>query len=108
MKLQYGKDKIWFENEEGEEVGVVEFVEEMKDVVCVTHTIVNERFQGQGIASKLLQALADYLRDNKLKATLQCSYAIKWFMKHEEYQDVLYDLETIKNKQNTYLVLLVV
>ena len=36
-------------------------------------------------------ALAEKLREDNLKAELTCSYAVKWFSKHREYEDVLID-----------------
>ena len=62
-----------------------------KGKVEITHTIVNEDFQGQGLAGRLTMALAEKLRSDNLKAELTCSYAVKWFSKHREYEDVLID-----------------
>ncbi|MBR2825191.1 MAG: N-acetyltransferase [Solobacterium sp.] len=98
MEFLYSKDKIWLENEKGEEIAVVEFPEVSDGVVCITHTGVDSSLQGQGIAGKLTQALAEHLRKNSLKADLRCSYAIRWFAKHEDYQDVLHDPETAKKQ----------
>ena len=89
--LKNSDNKIWFETEDGKEAGYIDFPAFEKGKVEVTHTIVNEDFQGQGLAGRLTMALAEKLREDNLKAELTCSYAVKWFNKHREYEDVLID-----------------
>ncbi len=98
MNFQYGEDKIWLENEEGKQIALIEFPKVKEGLVNITHTEVDQSLQGQGIAGKLTQALAIYLREKGLKTNISCSYALKWFLTHEEYQDVLNDLESIKKQ----------
>lgn len=57
--------------------------------VDITHTVVDESLRGQGIASKLMLVLYNELKARNLKAKLTCSYAINWYNKNTEYNDVL-------------------
>lgn len=58
-------------------------------VVNVSHTFVDASLRGQGVAGKLMSELVKELRDTDRKATLTCSYALSWFQKHPQYNDVI-------------------
>ena len=61
--------------------------------VNLNHTFVDKSLRGQGIAGKLMEALATRLRKENKKAILTCPYAIDWFEKHTEYSDILANRE---------------
>lgn len=58
-------------------------------VVVINHTIVDESLRGKGIASKLLSLAYEDIKKRNLKAKLECSYAIKWFLKNTDCKDIL-------------------
>lgn len=58
-------------------------------LVDINHTFVDESLRGQGIAAQLMERCACELRLSGRKASLTCSFAIKWFGSHEEYADVV-------------------
>ena len=41
------------------------------------HTIVNSKYQGQGIARKLVESIIDNAKEAKIKVIADCSYAKK-------------------------------
>lgn len=88
MDFKYESDRIYIENECGECIAEVTFPKVSEDKVCVNHTFVDRCLRGQGIADKLLTALAKNLKDNNKNAVATCSYAVDWFEKHPEYADV--------------------
>lgn len=88
MDFKYESDRIYLENEKGECIAEVTFPLVSKNKVNVNHTYVDHSLRGQGVADKLLTALAKDLKKNSTKATATCSYAIDWFEKHPEYDDV--------------------
>lgn len=53
----------------------------------VDHTFVDESLRGQGIAGKLVEAVAHYAREQGLKVSATCSYAHK-VLQHERYSDI--------------------
>lgn len=55
----------------------------------ITHTGVDSIYTGRGIASQLVQCVADAARERGAKIQSECSYATHWFSKHEDYQDLL-------------------
>ena len=57
--------------------------------LTVYHTQVSEKLQGQGIASKLLETMVDYVRKHELKVIPLCSFVRAKFEKHkEQYADI--------------------
>lgn len=60
-----------------------------EETVDVNHTFVDDVLRAQGVAGKLMEELVHDLRQSGRKAVLTCSYAIKWFENHPEYQDVI-------------------
>ncbi len=98
MEFKTSEDRIWLEDAEGKEIAYVEFPEFEPGKVEVTHTVVDSSLQGQGVAGKLMEAMTEELRKTDKKAELTCSYAVKWFAKHEDAADVLIDPEAEKEK----------
>ena len=82
-------EKTWLEDEAGQWLARLDHPAVGQGVVDLTHTVVDPAFGGQGIAGRLTQTVAEWLRSSGLKAKLTCSYAVKWFAEHPEYADVL-------------------
>lgn len=56
----------------------------------VNHTRVDERLQGQGIASEMMKQIAEHFRAKGQKTSASCSYAQAWYQKNKDaYQDIL-------------------
>ena len=58
------------------EIGICEYVEN-KDTWNIIHTIVNNDYQGQGIAKRLVECVIDNEKKNSKKVIAECSYAKK-------------------------------
>jgi predicted GNAT family acetyltransferase len=57
--------------------------------LTVYHTEVSPKAEGKGYAKKMLNAMVDYARKNKLKVIPLCPYVHAQFKRHpEEYADV--------------------
>ena len=59
-----------------------------EDTLSVEHTFVDESLRGQGIAEKLLDAVADHARSGHKKLSATCSYARKKLDTSEKYRDI--------------------
>ena len=58
--------------------------------IVIDHTFVDPSLRGQGVAGKMMEVVAQYLRDNNMKASATCSYANAWLKKHKEsYSDIM-------------------
>ncbi|MCR4718214.1 MAG: GNAT family N-acetyltransferase [Firmicutes bacterium] len=91
--FKFERDRIFLENDKGETIAYVEFPEFDEGKVEVTHTVVSESLRGRGIAGKLIRMMAEKLIKEGRKAELTCSYAIKWFNEHREFEAALIDPE---------------
>jgi uncharacterized protein len=57
--------------------------------LTVYHTEVSPKYEGKGLAKKLLSALVDYARKKELKIIVFCPYVLSRFKRHAaEYEDV--------------------
>ena len=64
-------------------------IEVSADILTVRHTYVVPKAEGRGIAKRLLGAMIDYVRRNKLKVVPICPFVRGQFKRHpEEYADV--------------------
>lgn len=89
MDLQTSEGRIFALGEDGKVLAEVTFPTGPDGVADINHTFVDESLRGQGVASQLLRAAADQIRAQGKKTKLTCSYAVTWFEKHPEEQDLV-------------------
>ena len=63
------------------QVGECDFLE-TEDYWNITHTEVNNEYQGQGIARKLVECIIENAKKENKKLTAECSYAKKILKKY--------------------------
>ncbi len=92
MKFIYNKNSIQCRDENTDLLlGEVNFENVSEGLLEVTHTYVSPSCRGQGIGDQLMHAMVDYLAECRLRTYLSCSYAVKWFYQHPEYQHRVQD-----------------
>lgn len=89
MEFTYYPDKIIFSSEGGSTLAEVVFPAVDADTVNIDHTFIDDSLRGQGVAGRLMEAVANHLQAQNKKAILTCSYAVKWFEKHPEYSGLI-------------------
>lgn len=89
MDFIYNQNRIAYSDADGKLLAEVTFPSTDIHTVDIHHTFVDDSLRGQGVAGQLMEAAVGYLRTQNKKATLTCGYAVKWFKKHPEYNDVL-------------------
>ncbi|GAA2352772.1 GNAT family N-acetyltransferase [Saccharopolyspora halophila] len=57
--------------------------------ISFTHTEVDDRFSGRGLASELVRAALDEARDRELAVLPFCPYVRGWIAKHPDYVDLV-------------------
>lgn len=62
--------------------------QERQGIMVMDHTYVSDALRGQGVAKKLLDAAANYARENNLKMKAVCSYVVSAFEKSDAYDDI--------------------
>jgi predicted GNAT family acetyltransferase len=70
--------------------GFVDY-QETSDLVVLTHTEVDQSFEGRGVGSALARAALDDVRERELKALVICPFILTWLRRHPEYVDVLFN-----------------
>jgi predicted GNAT family acetyltransferase len=61
------------------------------DVVTIPYVEAAPMLRGTGAAARLMTQVAERLRAEGLRARPYCSYAVAWFRRNPQYQDVLED-----------------
>ncbi|GFG47988.1 UNVERIFIED_CONTAM: N-acetyltransferase [Streptococcus canis] len=61
------------------------------DLWVINHTLVDEAYQGQGIARQLVDKVASEARKAGKKLAATCPYAIGLFERTNDYDDLLSD-----------------
>lgn len=89
MNFTYNPNQIALFHSDSNLLAEVTFPEVDHNTVNINHTFVDDSLRGQGVAGQLMEAVAEQLRSQGKKAILTCSYAVKWFEKHPEYNDVV-------------------
>jgi predicted GNAT family acetyltransferase len=59
------------------------------DQIDLVHTEVEDEFEGQGIASRLISELLDNVRRRGLEAMPYCPFVRKFIAKHDQYLDLV-------------------
>lgn len=77
------ENRILQKDETGKIVAEITFPETSPGVFVIDHTFVDESLRGQGIASKLVRAATDEIKNRGGQITATCFYAAKWLKKHE-------------------------
>lgn len=90
MKWSFEKGRIYSVDENGKLMAETTFVYKYNGEVDIDHTYVNPELRGQGLAGKMMEVVAEYLKENGIKASASCSYANIWLKKHSEsYPDII-------------------
>lgn len=64
-------------------------IEEQETTALISKTYVSEEFRGKGLAQKLLDDTYLFLKNSNKKGIPLCSYAVSYFEKHKDKQDIL-------------------
>ena len=59
-------------------------------LVVVTHTEVEERYEGQGVGGRLVQGALDDVRARGLHVLAICPFTKAWIERHPDYQDLVF------------------
>lgn len=94
LKLIYEDNRIYSKREDGLLLAEVTFPARDESRVDVNHVYVDESLRGQGIASDMMLEAYNFIKEKNLLIVAKCPYAISWFKKHPEYQDIVINVKT--------------
>lgn len=90
MDIKKGNNRLYLEDESGDEAGEITYRPTLDNTWTVDHTFVSDEFRGQHLASKLVKAVVELARKEGKKIIPSCPYVAKEFERREEYKDVKY------------------
>lgn len=86
------KNRIYVNDKQGKLIVEATFPIYKEGIVNVNHTFVDPSLRGQGIASELMYKVCEKVKADGLKMIATCPYAVVWFKRHHEYDDLLDEL----------------
>ncbi|NCC69744.1 MAG: N-acetyltransferase [Clostridia bacterium] len=90
MNWNYENGRIYSIDEKNELMAEATYVPVGNATVDINYTYVNPILRGQGVAGQMMEAVAQRLRKDGLRAVASCSYANAWLQKHRDsYPDVI-------------------
>jgi predicted GNAT family acetyltransferase len=96
MEFTIGNNRLFSLSPDGALLAELTFPARDAKRIDVDHVFVDESLRGQGIAGRMMERICDYARANGLMIVAKCPYAIDWFKKHPERQDVVVNVKTEK------------
>lgn len=92
MDWKHEKGRILYNDEKGELMAEATYVDLGQGLINIDHVYVNPILRGCGVAEKVMNEVACFLRKEGLKANATCSYANTWLKKNrDEYADIMAD-----------------
>lgn len=79
MEFIVGENRIYYEDDNGEEIAVITYQDVSDDVVDANHTFVDPSLRGQGVAEQLVDALVEKMEKEGKKIEPGCPYVEKLF-----------------------------
>jgi predicted GNAT family acetyltransferase len=73
---------------DGEPAGFLDY-RERKGLLALTHTEVEDRFEGRGLGGRLARFALDRARSEGLAALPFCPFVNDWMKRHPEYADLV-------------------
>lgn len=61
--------------------------------IVFTHTVIEPRYEGQGVGGRLVRAALDDAQRRGLPITARCSFVRAWLDRHPDYAEAVRDLE---------------
>lgn len=90
MNWKYEDGCIACTDDRGELLAEITYERAANGDIIIDHTYVQPALRRQGMADKLMTAVAGYLRQEGLKASATCSYANYWLKRHKKtYPDII-------------------
>jgi hypothetical protein len=96
MEYIYEENRIYSKREDSLLLAEITFPKRDEKRVNLDHIYVDQSLRGKQMASKLMLIAYQYIKEKDLKIIAKCPYAIAWFKKHIEYQDIVINVKTKK------------
>ena len=88
VTLQRNDVENQFEIHYESNVAFIEYIIK-EEKIYLTHTEVPKALEGQGIGSKLVKMVLQYIKDHNMVLVPQCSFVAAYVNKHPEWHSIL-------------------
>lgn len=88
LEVKKGTNKFYIGGTDENSQAQITYVKAGDDKIIVDHTLVPDEMGGMGVGKLLLQALADWAREEDLQVMATCSYAVYQMEKDPAYHDI--------------------
>jgi hypothetical protein len=96
MNFTFEKNRIFALGEKNKLLAEVTFPFIDSGHVVINHVFVDEDLRGEGVASHLMELAYSFLKEQNLLVKATCPYAVSWFAKHPEKQDIVMSIDCEK------------
>ena len=83
-----GESGVFLADKAGKRMGYLSYEWASPTKFAILHTVVEEEFQGRGVAKALVNAAVAFARENGYKIMPLCPYAERLFKRDSSYDDV--------------------
>jgi uncharacterized protein len=73
---------------DGEVAGFAEYRMAADDRIVLTHTEIDDRFEGQGLGSGLARGVLDDIRAHGWQVVARCPFMAEYIRRHPDYADL--------------------
>ena len=96
MDYIYEDNRIYAKQEDQLLLAEVTFPKRDDSRVNLDHVYVDPNLRGQGVAGELVRKAYEFIKEKNLLIIATCPYAIAWFKRHPDYQDIVVNVKTKK------------
>ncbi len=79
---------MFFIEKDGDMVAELTYTLKDNNVMTLDHTETESKYEGEGLASALVEHSVNYAREKEMKIDPLCRYAAKQFERNEKYREV--------------------
>ena len=91
MDIKHGTNKFYFGDDAQNPDGELTYLPDKKNKLVIDSVVVKEELRGEGYGDVLLDAAADYARENNLRLIGRCPFVAKRFDEYnDKYKDVIF------------------
>ncbi len=96
MEYIYEPERIFAEDEDQHLLAEILLPQRDEYRIDIKHVFVDESLRGQGIASHLMKLAYNFIKSQNKQIVAKCPYAITWFKKYPDFQDIVINVKTKK------------
>lgn len=98
MEFKYEAERIYAEDKNGKLLAEILLPKRDELRTDIKHVFVDETLREKGIASQMMKLAYNHIKSQNKLIVAKCPYAINWFRKYRDFQDIVINVKTKKTK----------